>query len=151
MSDPTGDVLAARRPVGRYRRAPRKRSRWTYWGLLAAFVIAGVVVAIVGYDNLGATPIDAEVSAYNVVDDHTITVALTVDRDHPDQAADCVLYAPAADGSEVGRIELYVPPSESTAVLNATLRTVKRATTVEVYGCSYQVPAYLTKTIRPSG
>lgn len=144
-------AVTDRRPAGRYSRAPRKRSRWTYWGLLAAFVIAGVVVAIVGYDNLGANPIDAQVDAYHVVDDQTVTATLNITRDHPNEAADCIVYAPAADGSEVGRIEVYISPSGSTTTVNATLRTVKRATTVEVYGCSYQVPGYLTRTIRPSG
>jgi hypothetical protein len=146
-----GSTVTDRRPAGRYSRASHKRSRWTYWGLLAAFVIAGVVIAIVGYENLGANPIDAQVGAYHVVDDHTVTTSLNVTRDHPNQGADCIVDAPAADGSEVGRIEVYIPPSGSTVTVNAALRTVKRATTVEVYGCSYEVPGYLARTIRPSG
>ena len=72
-------------------------------------------------------------------------------HDHSDQAADCIVDAPAEDGTEMGRVEVYVPPSESTATVNATLRTVKRAMTVEVYGCSYDVPGYLTASMRPSG
>jgi hypothetical protein len=145
-------VTVRERPAGRYgtERKPRSR-RWWYWSLLAAFVAAGVVVAYVAYQNLGATPIDPEVTAYRVVDDGTVTATFTVDRDHPNQAADCIVYALAADGSEAARGEVYVPPSETTIQLSTELRTDKRATTVEFYGCSYQVPSYLTKSMPPSG
>jgi hypothetical protein len=139
-------------PVGRYGTPPKARSRrWRYWTLLAVFVVAGIVVAIVAYKNLGSTPIDPEVSAYHVVDDGTVTATFTVDRNHPDQAADCIVYALSGDGDEAARAEIYVPPSESTIQLSTTLRTDKRATTVEFYGCSYQVPGYLTKSMPPSG
>ncbi|HEX3588126.1 MAG TPA: DUF4307 domain-containing protein [Pseudonocardiaceae bacterium] len=139
-------------PAGRYGTPRGKASRrWWYWALLAAFVVAGLVVAYVAYQNLGATPIDPEVSAYHVVDDQTVTASFTVDRNHPDQPADCIVYALSADGSEVARGEVYVPPSESTIKLSVELRTAERATTVEFYGCSYQVPSYLTKSVPPSG
>lgn len=140
------------RPAGRYgsERKPRSR-RWWYWGLLGVFVAAGVVVAYVAYRNLGSTPIDAEVTSYHVVDDHTVTASFTVDRNHSNQAADCIVYALASDGVEVARAEVYVPPSETTIQLSTELRTDKRATTVEFYGCSYQVPSYLTKSMPPSG
>lgn len=140
------------RPAGRYG-APKPKGlrRWRYWALLGAFVLAGLVVAYVGYRNLGATPIDPEVTSYQVIDDHTVGAGFTVDRDHPDRAADCIVYALASDGSEVGRREIYIPPSGTTIELNTEFRTVKRATTVEFYGCSYQVPSYLTKSMPPSG
>ncbi|HEX5402018.1 MAG TPA: DUF4307 domain-containing protein [Pseudonocardiaceae bacterium] len=139
-------------PVGRYGAPKSKRGRrWWYWAILAAFLVAGLVVAYVAYENLGATPIDPEMTAYHVVDDGTVTATFTVDRNHPNQAADCIVYALSDDGSEVARGEVYVPPSESTVQLSTTLRTDKRATTVEFYGCSYQVPSYLTKSVPPSG
>jgi hypothetical protein len=139
-------------PAGRYGVPKSRRTRrWWYWALLALFVVAGVVVAYVAYENLGATPIDAEVTAYHVVDDGSVTATFTVDRNHPEQAADCIVYALSADGSEVARSEVFVPPSGSTVQMSTELRTVKRATTVEFYGCSYQVPAYLTKSMPPSG
>jgi Domain of unknown function (DUF4307) len=145
-------VTVRERPAGRYgtQRKPRSR-RWWYWSLLAVFVVAGVVVAYVAYENLGADPIDPEVTAYHVVSDDTVTATFTVDRNHPNQAADCIVYALSSDGSEVARGEVYVPPSGTTIQLSTTLRTDKRATTVEFYGCSYQVPGYLTKSMPPSG
>jgi hypothetical protein len=146
------DVTVRELPVGRYGtpRRPRSRRRW-YWGLLAAFVVAGLVVAYVAYQNLGTQPINPQVTSYHVVDDHTVTATFTVDRNHPDQAADCIVYALSADGGEAARGEVYVPPSGSTIQLSTTLRTDKRATTIEFYGCSYQVPSYLTKSMPPSG
>jgi hypothetical protein len=145
-------VAVRQLPVGRYGVPKSKRSRrWWYWAILAAFVAAGVVVAFVAYENLGATPIDPEVTAYHVVDDSDVTATFTVDRNHPNQAADCIVYALAADGSEVARAEVYVPPSETTIQLSTALQTDERATTVEFYGCSYQVPSYLSKSMPPSG
>ena len=139
-------------PPGRYGRPSRQKSRrWTYWTLLAAFVVAGVVVATVAYENLGASPINPQVTSFKVLDEHTVSATYTVDRDHANQAADCIVYAQSADGSEVARRELYVPPSESTVSASTELRTVKRATTVDFYGCSYQVPGYLAKSMPPSG
>lgn len=129
----------------------RSRRRWVYWSLLSVFILAGGVVAYVGYENLGATPIDAEVSTYHVVNDHEIDVTYTVTRDHPDQAADCIIDAPAADGSEAGRRELYIPAGENVGTLSTELQTDERATTAEFYGCSYQVPTYLAKSMPPSG
>lgn len=139
-------------PPGRYGRSgPRGRSRWKYWAALSVFLVAGVVVAVVGYRNLGSDPIDAEVTSFQVLDDHTVTITFTVDRDHPNQAADCIMRSRSKDGAEAGRGEVYVPPSTTTIQLTTRLRTVRTPTTGEVYGCSYQVPAYLTKSVRPSG
>jgi Domain of unknown function (DUF4307) len=139
-------------PTGRYGRpTDGKRRRWRYWTILAAFIVAGLVIAYVAYQNLGGGPITPTVTTYHVVDDHTVTAGMTVDRDDPHKPADCILYALSADGDEAGRIEVYVPPSETTIQLSAQLRTDKRATTVEFYGCSYQVPSYLTKSMPPSG
>jgi len=129
----------------------RTRRRWIYWSILAAFILAGCVVAYFYYENFAATPIDAQVSTYQVVNDHQINVTFTVTRDHPDQAADCILDAPAADGSEAGRREVYIPAGGSGGTLSTELQTDERATTAEFYGCSYQVPAYLTKSMPPSG
>jgi hypothetical protein len=142
---------AADRIADRYGKKPRhKRPRWVYWSLLGAFVLAGLVIAYVGYQNLGATPIDAEVASYQVVDDHTVSVTFTVTKDHPERAADCILDTPAASGAEVGRREVFVPPGEN-GILRTTVQTTQRATTAEFFGCSYQVPGYLTKSMPPSG
>ena len=139
-------------PTGRYGPVmKRSRRRWVYWSLLSAFIVAGGVVAYVGYENLGATPIDAEVSTYHVVNDHEIDVTFTVTKDHPDQAADCIIDAPAADGSEAGRREVLIPAGGNVGTLTTTLQTDERATTAEFYGCSYQVPGYLAKSMPPSG
>jgi hypothetical protein len=151
-ADMAGDMAVRELPAGRYGVPKSKRSRrWWYWAILAVFLVAGVIVAYVAYENLGSTPIDPEVSAYHVVDDGSVTATFTVARNHPEQAADCIVYALSADGSEVARSELFVPPSESVVQMSTALQTVKRATTVEFYGCSYQVPAYLSKSMPPSG
>jgi hypothetical protein len=140
------------RPAGRYGAPPKAGLRRTrYWVLLGGFVAAGVVIAVVAYRNLGAEPITPALTSYHVTDDHRVTAVFTVDRNDPRRAADCIVFALSADGDEVGRMEAYVPPSGTTVQLTSELRTAKRATTVEFYGCSYQVPSYLTKSMPPSG
>ncbi len=139
-------------PAGRYGKPPGTKGwSWRQWSMLAVFVVAGVAIAILAYRNLGPDPISPQVTSYHVVDDHYVTAKFTVDRDQPGRAADCILYALSGDGAEAGRIEVYVPPNETSAELTAGLRTDKRATTVEFYGCSYQVPPYLIKSMPPSG
>ena len=53
------------------------------------------------YENLGASPINPQVTSFKVLDEHTVSATYTVDRDHANQAADCIVYAQSADGSEV--------------------------------------------------
>ena len=131
-------------PVGRYgSRTQRRRPRWVYWALLAAFIVAGLVVAAVAYVNLGDGPITTEPATYRIVDDRTVEFGFTVTRDDPGKPADCIVRTRAKDGDEAGVREVYVPAGGAQRRVDTVVHTSKRATIVEVYGCSYQVPAYL--------
>jgi hypothetical protein len=132
-------------PVGRYGpEVRRKTPRWAYWALLSVFVAAGLVVAYVAYVNLGDGPISTEASSYQVVDDGSIKFSFTVTRDDPSKAADCIVRARSADGDEAGVREVYVPAGGAQRSVDTVVHTSKRAGIVEVYGCSYQVPPYLS-------
>lgn len=111
-----------------------------------AALAAGGAIAVLGYRNLGPAPIEGEQAAFRVVDDGAVQLTATIRRDEPGRAADCIVRALGADHAEVARKELYVAPAAPGATVvtvSTVLRTTARATTAEVYGCSYDVPCYL--------
>ena len=132
-------------PEGRYSRQPRKpAARWTRWLLLAVAIAVGALLAFVGYRNLGTKPIEAKQTAFTILGDDQVKVSFEVSRDQPDRPAVCIIRARSKDGDETGRREVLVPPGNSVVVETIVLRTSKPPVTGEVFGCSYQVPAYLS-------
>jgi hypothetical protein len=132
-------------PEGRYgSRARRPVPKWLRWLLVGVVLLAGVGIAAVAYENLGTKPIEAKQTAFEVLDDSSVRVTFQVVRDHPDQPAVCIIRARADDGDEVGRREVLIPSGKSAVNQTTVLRTSKRPITGEVFGCSYQVPPYLS-------
>jgi hypothetical protein len=132
-------------PEGRYgKQASKPLPKWLRWSLPVVGVLVGVVIAIVAYRNLGNQPIEAKQSAFEVLGDRSVEVTFEVVRDQPDRPAVCVIRARSDDGDEAGRREVLIPPGRSTAVAKTVLHTSKPPVTGEVFGCSYQVPAYLS-------
>ncbi|MFS8101969.1 DUF4307 domain-containing protein [Lentzea alba] len=132
-------------PEGRYGKQGRKPlNKWARWGLLAVAVAVGATVAFVGYRNLGTKPIEAKQTAFNILGDDRVEVSFEVSRDQPERPAVCIIRARSKDGDEAGRREVLVPPGNSVVVETTVLRTSKPPVTGEVFGCSYQVPPYLS-------
>lgn len=132
-----------RYPAGRY---PSRSalSRGKRWALAALSVAIGLLVAFVLYQQLGSSEIESEVVAFDIVDDQTIDIQLKVTRQDPSREAVCIVRARSRDGSETGRREVLVPPSEtSTVVLTSTVKTSQRPGMGDDYGCSFNVPDYL--------
>lgn len=107
-------------------------------------VLVGAVVAWVGFKNLGTKPVEAKQTAFEILDGRSVEVTFEVVRETPEQPVVCVVRARSDDGDEAGRREVLVPPGPSTAYATTVVRTSKEPTTGEVFGCSYQVPAYLS-------
>lgn len=136
-------VIAGQLPEGRY--GPRVGSgrRWAVpMGLLLA-VLAGLAIAVIGYRNLGTTPIRTETLGFTLLTGNAVQLRLTVIRDDPSRPAVCIVRARSRDGEETGRKELYVPPAAGPIALTTVVRTSRPPVTAEVYGCSFQVPDYL--------
>jgi hypothetical protein len=137
-------VTAGQLPEGRY--GPQASSARRGWavpaGLLLA-VLAGLVVAVVGFRNLGTTPIRAEAQSFTLLPNNAVQVRLSVIRDDPSHPAVCVVRARSRDGAETGRRELYVPAATGPIVLSTIVHTSRPPVTADIYGCSLQVPAYL--------
>ncbi|MDU0292319.1 DUF4307 domain-containing protein [Saccharothrix longispora] len=131
-------------PEGRYGARRRPLPKWARWSLPVIAVLVGGVIAWVGYRNLGTMPVEARQTAFTVRDDNAVEITFEVVRETPEQAVVCIVRARSEDGDESGRHEVLVPPGARTVREKTVLRTSKPPVTGEVFGCSYQVPPYLS-------
>jgi hypothetical protein len=107
-----------------------------------AIVTASVALAVVFLAWLAwtiyesATPqVTSELETFSVEDDHTVTAVLVVSLDDADVKAACTLRAYAEDHSTVGELTFTPDPSKGRRQLE-TIRTERRATSVEKVGCT---------------
>jgi hypothetical protein len=132
-------------PQGRYpsARTPQSRRRW-FLVLTGAVILAGLLVAWLGYQRFSDADISGEASGYDILDDTSVEVKFTVNRKDPTVPATCVVRARSRDGAETGRREVYVPASkDGQLAMSAIVRTSAPPAVGEVYGCSDTVPPYL--------
>lgn len=130
-------------PEGRYGRRSRPAPRWLPALLLAVVVLAGVVVAVVGYRNLAHQPIEGQRLGFELHGDNAVTLRFEVARDDPGRPGMCIVRARSLDGTETGRREVYVPAARDRLALTTVIRTSRPPVTADVYGCSLRIPAYL--------
>jgi uncharacterized protein DUF4307 len=134
------------RPVARYgrQRLSRGNRRWIAIGLTVLVLAIGIGIAVIASQRLGTGEVKGELSGYQVVDDETVQVTITVTRNDPSQPVDCIVRARSIDGAETGRRELLVPPSTQKTVQVTTVVKASRPPVVgDVYGCGTDVPPYL--------
>jgi hypothetical protein len=134
------------RPVARYgrQRLSRGNRRWIAIGLTVLVVAIGIGIAVIASQRLGTGEVKGELSGYQLVDDDTVQVTITVTRDDPSQPVVCIVRARSIDGAETGRRELLVPPSTQKTVQVTTVVKASRPPVVgDVYGCGADVPPYL--------
>lgn len=134
------------RPEARYGRSRLSRAsrRRVVIGLALLVVAAGVVVALVGYQRLGTSDVSGTLAGYQVVDNETASVTISVTRSDPSRPVDCIVRVKAKDGSETGRREVLVPPSEATTVqVTTTVKSSQPPVMADIYGCGTDVPGYL--------
>ncbi|CAN5794095.1 DUF4307 domain-containing protein [soil metagenome] len=132
-----------RRPESRYgRQKLPRRGVVTAVAVLAA--AAGVMVAVVGYQRLGTSDVEGKLGGYQLIDDQTVDVTVSVTRDDPSRPVVCILRARSKDGGETGRREILVPPSgQATVQVTAAVKTSRPPAVGDVYGCGTDVPGYL--------
>lgn len=134
------------RPEARYGRSRLSRvsRRRVAIGLAVLVVAAGVVVAVVGYQRLGTSAVAGTLAGYQVVDDETASVTISVTRSDPSRPVDCIVRVKAKDGSETGRREVLVPPSGAATVqVTTTVKSSQPPVMADIYGCGTDVPGYL--------
>jgi hypothetical protein len=116
-------------------------------GLAVLVVAAGVLVAVIAYQRLGTSDVTGSLAGYRVIDDETASVIISVTRSDPSRPVDCIVRVRAKDGSETGRREVFVPPSEAATVqVTTTVKSSQPPMMADIYGCGTNVPGYL----RPS-
>lgn len=138
-------------PKGRYGNRGRAPARRTYWIVGAAAVLAGGLITWLAYSNLGSAPIETERTGYESLPGNAMRLTFTVTRDHPDRPAVCVVRVRGRDGNEGGRKEVFVPPGGIPTTVSTIIHSAGEPVVADVFGCSYQVPPYLSNATRPSG
>ena len=134
------------RPEARYGRSrPSRVSRRRLVVALAMLVVAvGLVVAVIGYHRLGTSDVAGSLAGYQVIDDETASVTISVTRSDPSRPVDCIVRVRAKDGSETGRREVLVPASDQATVqVTTTVKSFQRPVMADIYGCGTHVPDYL--------
>jgi hypothetical protein len=122
--------LAAR--YGRPSRARRGLGLGVLVMLLAA-AGAWVVWAAVAH---GTPEVTSQLVAFEVTSEHEVTARLTVSRREEDTDATCRLRALADDHAVVGELAVSVDGGGRTQTLTRPIRTERRATTVDLVGCT---------------
>jgi len=130
---------------GRRRMAPTTRRRVAI--ALGVLVLAlGIIVAVIGYQRFEGTDVEGSIAAYQVVDDQTVSVTISVTRKNPSQPVHCIVRARSRDGAETGRREVLVGPSDQKTVqVTTTVKSYKRPFVGDIYGCGTDVPSYLVR------
>jgi Domain of unknown function (DUF4307) len=134
------------RPEARYGRSRLSRvsRRRVVIGLAVLVVAAGLVVAVVGYQRLGTSDVTGSLAGYQLIDNETASVTISVTRSDPSRPVDCIVRVRAKDGGETGRREVLVPPSEAATVqVTTTVKSSRPPVMADIYGCGTDVPGYL--------
>jgi hypothetical protein len=134
------------RPAARYgrQRLSRGNRRWIAIGLTALVLATGIAVAVIASQRFGTGDVKGELGGYQIVDDETVEVTISVTRDDPSRPVVCIVRARSIDGSETGRREVLVPPSaQATVQVRAIVKASRPPVVGDVYGCGTDVPSYL--------
>lgn len=134
------------RPDARYGRPrlSRRARRRVAIALGVLVAAAGIVIAVIGYQRISTSAVTGSLVGYRLVDDETASVTISVTRSDPSRPVACIVRVRATNGSETGRRELLVPPSEATTVqVMTTVKSSQPPVMADVYGCGTEVPSYL--------
>ncbi|HTM85303.1 MAG TPA: DUF4307 domain-containing protein [Mycobacterium sp.] len=137
---------APSRPAGRYgrQRSPGGPRRRIVIAVTVLAIVAGTAIAIIGYQRFSRVDVAGKLVGYELLDDHTVAVTISVTRTDPSIPVDCIVRARAKDGSETGRRELLVPAApDATVTVTTTVKSSQPPVMGDIYGCGTDVPAYL--------
>lgn len=118
------------------RRRPRRRLL-LIGASAALFVVFGGWLAWVIWDS--STPeVESDLVGWEVVDDHSATARVDVRLRDRNVEATCKLRAYAEDHTNVGELTFAVPgpDTEDSGLIEVTIRTERKATSVERVGCT---------------
>jgi hypothetical protein len=140
----TGRSLQPPRTRYGYRQFSRASRHRVVLALAGVGVVAGIIIAVIGYQRLGRSDVEGTLAGYRLIDQETVSVTISVTRSDPSRPVDCIVRVRAKDGSETGRREVLVPPaSEATVQVTTIVKSSKPPVMGDVYGCGTDVPGYL--------
>ncbi|SDS25080.1 DUF4307 domain-containing protein [Microlunatus soli] len=125
------------RPAGRYPQRRRRRP---------LVIVAVAVVAAIGLGWLiwaaavhSRPTVSGAIHVWKVASDSSVTFTLTVERPDPSVAATCRVIAQATNFETVGEKTITVGPgTDRLTDVHDSLRTIRRATSVSMSGCTVQ-------------
>lgn len=138
--------VAARRPEERY-----GHSRLSHTGrhrvaiaLVVVTIAVATFIAVIGYQRISGSEVKGSLAGYRLIDDETVAVTISVTRSDPSRPVDCIVRVRAKDGTETGRREVLVGPSQQQTIqVTTTLKSSKPPAMGDIYGCGTDVPDYL--------
>ncbi|WP_235022300.1 DUF4307 domain-containing protein [Amycolatopsis alkalitolerans] len=133
-------------PEGRYGTGGRPPARWRRRLFAAVALVAGGIVAWVAYVNLGPAPISAERVSFAAQPGNAMSVTINVTRDDPSKPGVCIVRLRDNSGAESGRKEVYIPAGDNHSRQTTVVQSIDRPVTADVFGCSYEVPTYLSSS-----
>ena len=104
---------------------------------LAIVLAAALLGWLVWATFLHSRPeVTSQLVGFDVRGQHSTSATFTVVRRQPDVRASCLLQASAADHAVVGELKVPVASGDAEQQLTKTMRTERRATTVDLVGCT---------------
>ena len=115
-------------------------------GLAVLVVAAALGAAAVAYQRYERNDVEGKAAAFDRLDDRTLSITLSVTRSDPARPVVCIVRARSRDGSETGRREILVGPSDAgTVQVTTTVIGFRPSEVADVYGCGTDVPDYLAR------
>ena len=136
-------------PPARYGRPPMqaaaRRRVAIVLGVLATLSLTGLAAA--AYRHFEGADVKGRMAAYEVLDDQTVAVTISMTRKDPATPVVCIVRARSKDGAESGRREVLIGPADARTVqVTTTVKSVRPPGAGDIYGCGTDVPAYLLRS-----
>jgi hypothetical protein len=119
----------------RYGAPPRAR-RPLILAVVGVLAVAGVAWVVWVVVFASRPEVTSQLVAYQVRGEHAATATYTVVRRDADVRASCLLQALADDHAVVGELEVPVTSGPTSIRLTSSVRTERRAATVQLVGCN---------------
>lgn len=134
-------------PDGRYGPSrDRSPARWRRWVFTGIALVVSVAVAWIAYVNLGPAPIEADRVAFAPQPGNAMSITINVTRDDPSKPGVCIVRLRDLSGAESGRKEVYIPAGDNHSRQTTVVRSIDPPVDADVFGCSYDVPPYLSSS-----
>src|SRR3954452_10485749 len=117
-------------------RGPGRAQRLVAVVIIAALVLSGVGLLTWTVIFESTPSVQSQLTAYDIKDEHETVATFTVSRESEFTRATCRLQAISPDHAIVGELQRPVFDGPTEQTLRVEIRTERRATTVELLGCT---------------